>query len=176
MAAQIRVAFIYGSVAKLAQRNGSDVDVMVVGEPTFGEVVSAVGNAQETLAREVNPTVYSRTEAAHYEVTVGAGESKEIRLRLTLIAPQTLKQGYGLAKGDPFGAHFDEVMSARLQEANEFYASITPPTISEDAARVMRQAPAGMLWSKQHYYWDGEVWLDEHGADALVARSSIAGA
>ena len=134
-----------------------------------------------------NAIVHGRTEAvntartgtkvsADYQVTVGAGESKAIRLRLTLIAPQTLKQGYGLAKGDPFGAHFDEVMSARLQEANEFYASITPPTISEDAARVMRQAPAGMLWSKQHYYWDGEVWLDEHGADALVARSSIAGA
>jgi hypothetical protein len=62
LAAEIWAAFIYGSVAKLVQRNGSDVDVMVVDEPTFGEVVSALGNAQETLAREVNPTVYSPTE------------------------------------------------------------------------------------------------------------------
>ena len=82
LAAQIRVAFIYGSVAKLAQRNGSDVDVMVVGEPTFGEVVSAVGNAQETLAREVNPTVYSPTEfrsklnGGHHFLTAVIGGGK----------------------------------------------------------------------------------------------------
>ena len=82
LAAQIRVAFIYGSVAKLAQRNGSDVDVMVVGEPTFGEVVSAVGNAQETLARELNPIVYSPTEfrsklkAGHHFLTAVIGGEK----------------------------------------------------------------------------------------------------
>jgi len=82
LAAQIRVAFVYGSVAKLAQRNGSDVDVMVVGEPTFGEVVSTVGNAQETLAREVNPTVYSPTEfrsklkARHHFLTAVIGGEK----------------------------------------------------------------------------------------------------
>jgi predicted nucleotidyltransferase/DNA-binding transcriptional ArsR family regulator len=62
LAAKIRLAFIYGSVAKLAQRSSSDVDVMVVGESTFGEVVSALGSAQETLAREINPTVYSAIE------------------------------------------------------------------------------------------------------------------
>jgi predicted nucleotidyltransferase len=62
LAAEIRLAFIYGSVAKLAQRNRSDVDVMVVGESAFGEVVSAVGAAQDTLAREINPTVYSPAE------------------------------------------------------------------------------------------------------------------
>jgi predicted nucleotidyltransferase len=56
------VAFICGSVAKLAHRDGSDVDLMVVGEPTFGQLVSAVGNARETLAREINPAVYSPTE------------------------------------------------------------------------------------------------------------------
>ena len=82
LAGQIRVAFIYGSVAKLAQKSGSDVDVMVVGEPTFGEVVSAVGNAQETLAREVNPTVYSPTEfrsklkAGHHFLTAVIGSEK----------------------------------------------------------------------------------------------------
>jgi uncharacterized protein len=62
LAAEIRLAFIYGSVAKLAQRNRSDVDVMVVGESAFGEVVSALGAAQDTLAREINPTVYSPAE------------------------------------------------------------------------------------------------------------------
>jgi len=62
LAGRIKVAFIYGSVAKLQQRNGSDVDVMVVGEPTFGEVVEALGSVQEALSREINPTVYSPAE------------------------------------------------------------------------------------------------------------------
>ncbi len=82
LAAQIRLAFFYGSVAKLAQRNSSDVDVMVVGEPTFGEVVSALGSAQETLAREINPTVYSPAEfrsklkAGHHFLTAVIGGEK----------------------------------------------------------------------------------------------------
>jgi predicted nucleotidyltransferase len=82
LAAQIQVAFIYGSVAKLAQRSGSDVDVLVVGGPAFGEVVSALGNAQETLAREINPTVYSRAEfrsklrAGHHFLTAVVGGEK----------------------------------------------------------------------------------------------------
>ncbi|HTG62731.1 MAG TPA: glucosidase [Terriglobia bacterium] len=119
----------------------------------------------------VNPARTGTKVSADSEVTVGPGESKVIRLRLTPTAPQALKQAYAAANGDPFGPHFDEVMSTRLREANEFYASITPPTLNEDTARVMRQALAGMLWSKQHYYWDGGVWLDEHGADALVTQS-----
>jgi hypothetical protein len=119
----------------------------------------------------VNPNHSGTKVSADYQVTVGAGESKVVRLRLSSIAPQVFKQGYAGAKGDPFGQHFDEVVSARLREANEFYASITPPTLTEDAARVMRQALAGMLWSKQYYYWDGDKWLAEHGADALAARS-----
>ena len=119
----------------------------------------------------VNPARTGTKVSADYEVTVGPGESKLIRLRQTSTAPQALKQAYAAANGDPFGQHFDEVLNTRVREANEFYASITPPTLNEDTARVMRQALAGMLWSKQHYYWDGDVWLDEHGADALVTQS-----
>jgi hypothetical protein len=119
----------------------------------------------------VNPTRTGTKVSADYQVTVGAGQSKVIRLRLTPTAPQALKQAYAAANGDPFGQHFDEVLNTRLREADEFYASITPPTLNEDTTRVMRQALAGMLWSKQHYNWDGDVWLDEHGADALVTQS-----
>ncbi len=56
-------------------------------------------------------------------------------------------------------------MAARLHEADEFYRSVTPPSISPDAASVMRQAIAGMLWSKQFYFFDGESWLNEHNAN-----------
>jgi predicted nucleotidyltransferase len=59
---RITVAFIYGSVAKGSDKTTSDVDLMVVGKVDFGEVVSAVGSAQETLGREVNPTVYPPDE------------------------------------------------------------------------------------------------------------------
>lgn len=62
LAGRIRVAFIYGSVAGLKQKSGSDVDLMVIGDVSFGDVVAALGAAQELLHREINPTVYSPAE------------------------------------------------------------------------------------------------------------------
>ena len=65
LAQRIRIALIYGSMAKGTARSGSDVDVLVVGEATFGELVSALGSAQEKLGREVNPSVYPASEFSH---------------------------------------------------------------------------------------------------------------
>jgi predicted nucleotidyltransferase len=62
LGSRIRVAFIYGSVARTEQKSTSDVDLMVIGDASFGDVVSALGAAQETLSREINPTVYSPGE------------------------------------------------------------------------------------------------------------------
>jgi DNA-binding transcriptional ArsR family regulator len=62
LASQINVAFIYGSVARLKQTSASDLDLMVIGEASFGDVVSALGGAQRILSREINPTVYSLPE------------------------------------------------------------------------------------------------------------------
>lgn len=59
LSGRISVAFIYGSVAKGAERRGSDVDVMVIGEASFSEVSEALGQAQKTIGREVNPSVYA---------------------------------------------------------------------------------------------------------------------
>ena len=70
-------------------------------------------------------------------------------------------------KGQPFGKPFDDVFADRLREADEFYKSVTPPSVSEDAANVMRQALAGMLWSKQFFFFDGDNWLDEHHSNPL---------
>ncbi len=60
--------------------------------------------------------------------------------------------------------HFDEVFAARLKEADEFYDGITPAAVKADPDRamVLRQALAGMLWSKQYFYYDLNVWLREH--------------
>ena len=65
-------------------------------------------------------------------------------------------------------------MQARRQEADEFYATVIPPSLDADAANVMRQALAGMLWSKQFYYYDVDRWLEEHGADPFKADGARA--
>ena len=117
----------------------------------------------------VNPKETGTKASALYELTVGAKESKVIRLRLTASAPNV----YAAAKQTCFGKNFDEVFDARLREADEFYDAITPQTVSKDAAQVMRQALAGMLWSKQYYYFDADKWLQEHDADPMVTRSHV---
>jgi len=59
---RITIAFVYGSIARGEENHRSDVDLLVVGDVSFSEVVKALRNAQETLGREVNPTVYSVAE------------------------------------------------------------------------------------------------------------------
>jgi hypothetical protein len=107
----------------------------------------------------VNPEQQGTKVAAHYQVKVGAGQTQVIRLRLSTNSPDR--------KGEPFGENFDKLFADRLREADEFYKSVTPPSVSEDAANVMRQAIAGMLWSKQFYFFDGDNWLDEHHSNPL---------
>ena len=70
----------------------------------------------------------------------------------------------------PFGAGFDAVMAERRQEADQFYATVIPASLTEDQARVMRQALAGMLWSKQFYHYDVDRWLEERGSDPFKPR------
>jgi hypothetical protein len=113
----------------------------------------------------VNPAQTGSKAAAHYQVTVPAGQSVTIRLRLSPDDVASLR-------GGPFGADFDGVLGARRQEADAFYASITPPGISADTALVMRQALAGMLWSKQFFYYDVSTWLKEHGLNPYGVRGA----
>ena len=58
---------------------------------------------------------------------------------------------------------------ARRKEADEFYAAVIPPSLDADEANVMRQALAGMLWSKQFYHYDVDKWLEERGSDPFKA-------
>jgi predicted nucleotidyltransferase len=62
LAPKIRAAFVYGSIARGAERPGSDLDLMVVGEARFADVVAALAPAQEALRREVNPNLYPALE------------------------------------------------------------------------------------------------------------------
>ena len=113
----------------------------------------------------VNPDREGTKAAAHYRMRIEAGGSQIIRLRLNQVPLVNLSTAY--PAGDPFGAHFDEVLAARLQEADRFFDSITPDALDADHSNVFRQAIAGMLWSKQYYYFDLDRWLEEHGANPL---------
>jgi hypothetical protein len=107
----------------------------------------------------VNPGKTGTKVAAHYQMKVGVGQTKVIRVRLSNCSPDR--------KENPFEKRFDEIFADRLREADEFYQSVTPPSVGEDTARVMRQALAGMLWSKQFFFFDGDNWLDEHNSNPL---------
>ena len=104
----------------------------------------------------VNPSRVGTKAAAHYVLDIPAGGSRVVRLRLS--AKQT---------ANTF-EKFDETFASRLAEADEFYERITPKSMSEDERRVHRQALAGMLWSKQYYYFDLDRWLIEHEAHPLM--------
>jgi len=104
----------------------------------------------------VNPSKVGTKAAALYRLEVPAGGSKVVRLRLSAKPP-----------ADAF-ATFDQIFAARLADADEFYDRITPQSLSEDERRVHRQALAGMLWSKQYYYFDLDRWLEEHEAHPLT--------
>ena len=64
---------------------------------------------------------------------------------------------------DAFGQSFDDVMKTRIAEADAFYAKVIPPQLDADSQLVMRQALAGMLWSKQFYNYPVQAWIhDKH--------------
>ncbi len=107
-------------------------------------------------AAAVNPARAGTKAAPHYRLNVPAGGCEVVRLRLTA-APAA----------DAF-ATFDTVFAARIAEADEFYDRIIAGSLTEDERRVERQALAGMLWSKQYYYFDLDRWLFEHDAHPMM--------
>jgi len=99
----------------------------------------------------VNPNRSGTKASAHYSLTVGAGETKTVQLRFSDIERSS--------NAAAFGADFDHTFVVRQREADEFYATVTPEGLSSDAQNVMRQALAGMLWSKQYYHYEVSRWL-----------------
>ena len=112
----------------------------------------------------VNPDKNGTKVAAHYELKVSPG-----RVSDSAPAPGRRRCPEGRKHHGcvPLRERFWETLTARRRDADEFYRSVTPPSVSPDAARVMRQALAGMLWSKQYYYLDANQWLEEHHAHPL---------
>jgi hypothetical protein len=125
----------------------------------------------------VNPAQSGTKMAAHYFMTVGAGESVTIKLRLTdieplggmdpessmvgiITSPGHQEREVGVPGTNDFGKGFDALIAARIEDADEFYESRIPAELSADAKNVMRQSYGGMLWSKQFYHFDIQTWLD----------------
>ena len=104
----------------------------------------------------VNPQQIGTKAAAHYPLMVEAGQTAVVRLRLTNTPAE--------AMGNPFDG-FADILRARQSDADAFYRAITPAGVTKDEALVMRQALAGMLWTKQYYFFDLEKWLAEHADD-----------
>jgi hypothetical protein len=115
----------------------------------------------------VNPAGAGTKVAAHYRVMVNPGEFELVRLRLSNVAPGRISQTKAAASGR-FGKHFDAALKARRKEADEFYATVIPASLNADEGNVMRQALAGMLWSKQFYHYDVDKWLVERGSDPFA--------
>jgi len=99
----------------------------------------------------VNPSQAGTKAAANYALTLPSGEVATIRLRFT---------DKNRKSSRVFGKPFETVFANRLREANEFYQTVVPSHLSDDARSVMRQALGGLLWSKQYYHYVVERWLD----------------
>jgi len=117
----------------------------------------------------VNPERSGTKAAAYYRRDIPAGGSTVIRLRLSDLEPSGL-----VTTGQNGSARFDKTFGTtfarRRKEADEFYASIIPSSLNDDQANVMRQALAGMMWSKQFFNFDVDRWLHERGSDVFTAR------
>jgi hypothetical protein len=97
----------------------------------------------------VNPARVGTKAAAHYCVMLEPGQEVTLRLRLSDTRP-----------AEAFGRGFDAMFHQRIAEADEFYATVVPAKLSRDARLVMRQAFAGLLWSKQFYHYYVRRWLE----------------
>jgi hypothetical protein len=98
----------------------------------------------------VNPGRVGTKASPYYVLEIGARDTKIVQLRLSAVSDPT----------QPLGKEFNTILQTRLKEADEFYQRITSSSLPEDLRNVQRQAFAGMLWTKQYYYYDVERWLE----------------
>jgi hypothetical protein len=112
----------------------------------------------------VNAAQTGTKAAIRYSVTVKAQRSKTLRLRLCDLAPSPNRRVFG---------DFETVMAARKREADEYYRWVIPRTLSADETNVMRQALAGMMWTKQFYHYNVDKWLGEHRASPAAPDTAV---
>jgi hypothetical protein len=133
--------------------NETNTALLYGSEPVTPYPKDGIGDHVIHGAATVNPRKTGTKCSAWYQLTVPAAGTAEIRLRLAK-APSRAASEHAL------GADFEQVIARRKAEADEFYDELTPDEASADEGLIMRQAFAGMLWSKQLFYYDVERWLD----------------
>jgi hypothetical protein len=119
-------------------------------------------------AATVNPLGRGTKAAAWYRLAVAPGATAEVRLRLR-------PQGSPPPPAAALAADFEQAVATRREEADAFYDELSPAATGADAASVMRQAFAGLLWSKQLYYYDISRWLDGDPAQPAPPESRRSG-
>jgi len=133
--------------------NETNVERLYGGESSVPYPKDGINDHVVSDLPTVNPDRRGTKCAFWHRLTVPAGATVELRLRLR-------PADAGGTHATALGSAFDKVVARRREEADEFYAELTPAPTSPDEALVMRQAFAGMLWSKQLYYYDVARWLD----------------
>jgi hypothetical protein len=117
----------------------------------------------------VNPGQTGTKAALHYVLEVPAGDTQVIRLRLADIAASSEAATAPSLEGEWFGQAFERTLQERRREADAFYADTTPSLVTGDARDVIRQAAAGLLWTKQFYHYVVKDWLEGDPTDAPPA-------
>ena len=108
----------------------------------------------------VNPALQGTKAAVSYKLTIPAGGEMTINLRLQC-------SDTAIRQEDALGAELQKIFSARKHEADEFYATVIPEAADSDTKNIMRQALAGMLWTKQYYHYVIRDWL---GGDPTMPK------
>ena len=134
-------------------------------------------------ADRINRAEVGTKASANYKLNVPAKSQISVRLRLSdidltgigaLTKSRSTSASIRSGGDDPF-ADFDNCFAARIREADDYYASIVPPELSEDARNVQRQAFAGMLWSKQFYHYVVKDWLEGDNSKAIPPAERLHG-
>ena len=132
--------------------NETNVAVVFGGAPTSGHFKDAIDRAivhgDESAA---DPAHRGSKLALQYLTTLAPGEATTVRLRLRTFEATTI--------AEPFDATFDATFDARIAEADRFYAALNPAPASDAVREVQRRAFAGLLWSKQFYFYVVRDWL-----------------
>jgi hypothetical protein len=147
--------YVDGDVPLLFTENDTNGE-RVFGTPVANATPCVKDSIHEAVVHgrmdRVNPEQKGSKVAAHFRTTVRPGETYQVRVRF---AERDLGQR---GPEGPF-AGFDTIIRQRIDEADDFYAAIQDPRMSEEERSVQRQAWAGALWSKQFYHFSVELWL-----------------
>lgn len=151
----------------LACENETNEPRLFGGAPTTPYPKDGIADHVMHGAATVNPAGAGTKAAWWYALEVPAGETVELRLRL--------RSGEDAPDRKWAGKSFDAAFDAREREADQFYAELTPPSATPEEAHVLRQALAGMIWSKQFYSYDVRRWLDGDPGEPAPPAARLTG-